>query len=126
MVESAVADVIACTVSADNPLAACRYVLLEGENALAGLAAASLHHRNELIADLPCYGIVSSVLEPLGKQRLHLIAAAIAAETLGHKPGDGVAHTLASEMHTETKFAEVLEERILPCRSASLCVGAVR
>ena len=125
MVESAVTDIVACAVTADDPLAACRQEVLVGEELLADVAAACLHERNELVGNLAGNLCILAVLEPLGEESLHLVRAAAAAEALLHKAGNGVACAVGTELHTETELAEVLEEGVGPCRTVTLCVGAI-
>ena len=73
MVESAVSDIVACTVTAEYPLAAARDEVPVLEKFLAGVATASLHKRNELVSHLAGYCSVVLVVEPLLEEDFHLI-----------------------------------------------------
>ena len=88
MVESAVSDVVRCTVTSDNPLAACRDECLVLDKTLAYVASATLAERNELVGNLTGNLSVMLVLKPLSEESLHLVCAASAAETLLHKLGN--------------------------------------
>ena len=73
MVESAVSDIVASTVTAYDPLAACRDEVLILEESLAGVASAVLAERNESVGNLAGDLRVILVLKPLGEESLHLI-----------------------------------------------------
>ena len=76
MVETAVSDIVRCTVTTDDPLAACRDECLVLNKALADVAVASLAKWNELVSNLACYLSVVLVLKPLSEESLHLVCAA--------------------------------------------------
>ena len=125
MVKSAVSDIVACTVAAEDPLAAARDVVLVLEKLLAGVAAACLHERNELVGNFAGYSVVVAVVEPLLEESLHLVAAAGALETLCHEVAHCLACAVGTEFHSETELAEVLEEGVGPGRTMAFSVGAV-
>ena len=110
MVESAVSDVIRCTVTADDPLAACRDECLVLDETLAYVASATLAERNELVGNLTCNLCILLVLEPLSEESLHLVSAASACETFFHEACYCSACSVRTYLHTETELAEVLEE----------------
>ena len=110
MVKSAVADVVAGTVSADDPLTPGREIALQIQKLGADVAAAFLHQRNELVGNLPCHSRVVAVVEPLLEEGLDLIRAAAAGQTLGHEGCDGLTDAVGTEFHSESEFAEVLEQ----------------
>ena len=68
MVESAVSDIVRCTVTTDDPLAACRDECLVFKETLAYVASATLAERNELVCNLAGNLSVVLVLEPLGRE----------------------------------------------------------
>ena len=126
MVESAVADIICPTVTTEYPLAAGWDEVLVVEELLAGLALALGKQRDDLVSDLAGYCCILPVVEPLLAESLDVIGSLLASESLGHEVGDGLACTVGTDLHSKTEFCVVLEEGVLPCRSVSLCIGAVR
>ena len=110
MVKSAVSDIVRCTVTTDDPLAACRDECLVLYKALAYVASATLAKRNELVCNLACNLSVVLVLKPLSEESLHLVCAACALKTLLHELGNCHACSVRTELHTETELTEVLEE----------------
>ena len=126
MVQTAVTDVVGGTVTTDDPLAAGRDEVLEFHELLAGVAAALLGERDDLVRDLAGDGGVLRSLEPLGGEVLDLLAAAFALQGLLHRGGDRLTDAVGTEVHAETELAEVLEQGVLPGRAVARGVGAVR
>ena len=125
MIKSAVSDIVAGSVSTEDPLAACRDVLLEFEKCLAGIASTCLHERNEGVADFAGNCIVALVVKPFLEECLHLLAAALACQSLGHKVSDSLTDALGTESHSKTELAEILEQGVGPCRTMSMSVSAI-
>ena len=73
MVESAVSDIVACTVTTDDPLAACRNELLVRQEFLAMRAISSFHQRAELVSYLTGDRRVILILKPLLEESLDFI-----------------------------------------------------
>ena len=125
MVETAEAYVVCGAVTGDDPLRTLGDVLLDGEQTLAYVAAASLAERNNLGSNLLGHGDIVAVLEPLGGQSLDGVRAGGALESLLHVVGYAGLELLVSERHTETELGEILEQRVCPCHTFALGVLGV-
>jgi len=127
VVETTESDVVTPAVAAEDPLALLDHELLELDELLADVAAASFHHRNELVGDLFGLEGVLAVVDPLGEEGLHLSGAAAALEAFAHNALDAVAHLAGSGSHTEAELGVVLEQRVSPSGTeAATIVAAVR
>ena len=73
MVKSAVSDIVRCTVTTDNPLAACRDECLVLNELFADVAAASLAKRDERVSNLTGNLCIVPVFKPLGEEILHFV-----------------------------------------------------
>ncbi len=126
MVKTAEADVVCGAVAGDNPLRACHEEALEFKDALAYVASASLAERHELVGYLAGDAGAVAAFKPLGGESLDFFAAVGAGRGLRHKVGKTLAHLFRGNLHAETEFGEVLEERVGPCRTVACGVGRVR
>ena len=76
MVKSAVSDIVRCTVTTDDPLAACRDECLVLDELFADVSTTSLAKRDECVSNLAGNLCIVPVLKPLGEEVLHLVRAA--------------------------------------------------
>ncbi len=101
--------------------------MFELEYLLAGVATALLHQGHESVGYLAAAVGVILFVEPLSGERLDGVAAVGAVEQSTHVVVKTGTHLFVGDGHTEAEFAEVLEEGVGPCRTASvlvLCVGS--
>ena len=110
MVETSVADVVRSTVTTDDPLAALNEVILVSENLLASVTTTSLTSSYNLRSESLGLSSILLILDPLLHQCLEFSRAASARLSLGHETSETLLHLLVGNSHTETEFAEVLEE----------------
>ena len=114
VVEAAESDIIAPTVTAEDPLALLDEAVTELEELLADVAAAGLHQRDELVGDFLGAESVLAVLDPLGEEGLDFGAAAVALQAFLHNALHAVAHLAGGGGHTETELSVVLKQRVGP------------
>ena len=114
VVQTAESDVIAPTVTAEDPLALLDEAVTEFEELLADVAAAGLHQRDELVGDFLGLEGVLAVLDPLGEEGLDFGAAAVALEAFLHNALHAVAHLAGGGGHTEAELGVVLKQRVGP------------
>ena len=128
-------DIIAPTVSAEDPLALLDEAVAEFEELLADVAAALLHQRDELVGDFLGLEGVLAVGDPLVEEGLDFGAAAVAGEAFLHNALHAVAHLTGGGGHTEAvvcrrlgrQLSVVLEQRVGPGGTeAAAVVAAVR
>ena len=135
VVETAESDVIAPTVTAEDPLALLDEAVTEFEELLADVAAAFLHQRDELVGDLLGLEGVLAVGDPLVEEGLDFSAAAVALEAFLHDALHAVAHLAGGGGHTEAvvcrrlgrQLGVALKQRVGPGGTeAAAVVAAVR
>ena len=124
VVETAESDIIAPAVTTEDPLGLLDHELFELEEGFAGIAAAFLHHRNELVGDFLGLEGVLAVGDPLVEEGLHLVGAAGALKAFAHETLDAVAHLAGSGGHTETELGVVFEEGVGPSGTEAAAVVA--
>ena len=128
VVETSVTDIVRSTVTTDNPLAALDEVILELGNGLAEFTfiLGSFYHRNNLgSSSLALVGIILTV-EPLLEGLFVFSRSAFSSNSSLHGFYQTAAELLVGKFHTQTEFAEVLEQRVCPCRTLTLLVGCIR
>ena len=126
VVKAAEADVVGSAVAGDNPLRTCCDVAFQFNDALAGVATTGFAKRYELVGYLTGHACIVAVVEPLTGESLDFVRTFVAAESGGHKVGQTSADFFGGNLHAQTEFGEVLEERISPCGTVAGSVCRVR
>ena len=125
MIQTAEAYVVACTVAANDPLRAFHEVLLQALHLLVDRVFAMGNGIDNLVAQLAALAAVVHVIEPLLIQGLHLGSFALAGNGLLDIILDTCTHLLVGYGHAQAKLAEVFKQRVGPCRTMTLGVGAI-
>ena len=100
--------------------------MLVNKELLASVAVAFFCQRDNLVGNLAGNSGILRSLKPLGCEGLDILAAALALQGLLHEVGNSLTCAVGTELHTQTEFAEVLEQGVLPCGAVAGCIGAVR
>ena len=129
MVQTTVTDVVGSTVTTDDPLAALHEVVLQFLQLCAYGTTCSGTGIN--VGDegsgssLGSLSVILGLNPSLGSS-LVLSTGLVAGQHLLQQGVDAGAHLLVGNGHTQTKLAEVLEERVGPSRTLTLGVLGVR
>ena len=129
VVQTTVADVVRSTVATDNPLAAfyqivCQFGQFGASRATGSLAC--LDHRDEFSGSGLAGICVVLAFEPFLSGSLEVGRSLIGCNGTLEEFFDTCTHLLVGQCHTETEFAEVLEQGVCPCRTLTLGVGRIR
>ena len=128
MVETSESDIIRCTITADDPLRFLNEEFPEIGNTLANFAfiGIGLYNRTYLGGQFDSFFGIFTIFDPFFEESFGFFGTSIAFDRLIHKNFDTVAHFFSGESHTQTKFAEVFEERVRPSGTMPLFVGRIR
>ena len=128
VVETAVADVVGGTVTTDNPLAALHEEVAQLLDLLGQFVAffsSGVDERHHLVGHLAGDVGVFLVVYPALGELFHFGTRAVAHSDFLQQVGQTGFHLLVGHHHTQTKFAEVLKERVGPSGTLPLLVGGV-
>ena len=128
VVEAAVTDVVGSTVTTDDPLTALHDVLLQVVEAGADgtLILGSFQHGHDALVDVLRLVGIQCVVQPFLEDGLVFGGSSFVGNAFLHQLGDALAQFLVGQFHTQTKFAEVLEQGVCPCRTVTFLVLRVR
>ena len=128
MVKTTVTDIIRSTVTTDDPLAAFNKILLQISDLLAVVAFifSSFYHRNDLFGQFLSLFCIQHIVDPFSKYFFVFSRAAIRSDSFVHYFHQTGTHLFVSQFHTQTKFTEVFEQGVSPCRTVTLFVHSVR
>ena len=112
MVETTVTDVVRGTVATDNPLAAFYQVLRQTGDSLAAVALVfgSFYHRNNLFSQFLALVCIVHVFNPSLEYFFVFSRSSFCCDGIFHSLHDTSAHLFVGKLHTQTEFAEVLEQ----------------
>ena len=125
VIQSAETDVVSPSVSTEYPLRLLSQEVFLLQDILGGVTSACLKSSNQLVGSRAvgcayCEGIV-----PLFDGSLHILVVRIGSESV-QLVFQSVTDCSLSEQHTVSKLSRILEQRVGPCRTMSLCVDGVR
>ncbi|OQC03398.1 MAG: hypothetical protein BWX77_00703 [Bacteroidetes bacterium ADurb.Bin090] len=90
------------------------------------ITVASFYRIYDLVGQYTALVAVFTIGEPFGKQGFLFFGTTAAGLSIAHKLNQAFTHLFVSQLHTETVFAEIFEQRVGPGRTVTQFVGGVR
>src|SRR5574344_1417916 len=128
MVEATVANIVAGSVTTDDPLAAFGQEMFEFLNLFAGWAtsvSALFYERSKFLSCNAAFCCIIFAVNPFLSGTLVVCGHFGIGNHFFEQGLDAFAHLLVGRNHTHTEFAEIFKQTVGPCRTLAFGVGRV-